>query len=461
MFNGLVQMNPQKDGEIIGDLATSLPEQPDEMTYVFKIPPGVKFHDGTVLTSDDIKANYEWMVKPPAGKVSTRQGILGPLISKIETPDPNTIRFTLNYPSASFLVNNTVEYVAIGPKSVLTADGDLANNPVGTGPFLRKSYTPGSSVELVRNDAYFKPNLPYLDGITVHIVPDRRTALENFLAGRLHIYSPTGEQVAEIESRLSGKAKVLEQPSNARNALFMMTTRPPFNDPRVREAVSLACSRDDHFELVLQGRGAPVGGYMAPAPGGQWSLPIDEIKAISGYGGADVEKAKALLAEAGVADVNLRLVARNISESLAVFLSEQLRQVGLETSTQLLDSGAAYQAGTNGDFDILPWATVPPLDDPDAVLGDVGGYSTSSRNWSKFSDPQVDELYNRQSRTLDATERKTLVNEIDRILLGKFVTICLGYTGALFAQYDTVQNKTYHLNENYTNRTYEDIWLSS
>jgi ABC-type transport system substrate-binding protein len=107
MFNGLVQMNPQKDGDVIPDLAKALPQQPDEVTYVFTIPPDVKFHDGSILTAEDVKANYEWMLKPPAGKVSTRQAILAPALYKIETPDATTVRFTLKAPSATFPLNPT------------------------------------------------------------------------------------------------------------------------------------------------------------------------------------------------------------------------------------------------------------------------------------------------------------------------------------------------------------------
>ena len=227
MFNGLVQMNPHKDGDIIPDLATALPEQADPVTYVFRIPPGIKFHDGSTLTSEDIKANYEWMISPPKGKTSTRQSILAPLIDSIQTPDATTVRFVLKYPSASFLLNQTVEYMAIGPKKVLDADGELGKNPVGTGPFVRKTYQPGVSVELSKNPNYFRTGRPYLDGMVVHILADRRTALENFLGGKVHMMGPNAEETQEIKSRLGAKINLVDAPSNSRNMLFMLTTKPP------------------------------------------------------------------------------------------------------------------------------------------------------------------------------------------------------------------------------------------
>lgn len=462
MFNGLLQMNPHKDGDIIVDLATALPEQPDAQTYVFRIPPDTKFHDGSILTAEDIKANYDWMIKPPAGKTSTRQSILGPVVDSIETPDATTVRFKLKNPSASFLLNQTVEYMAIGPKKVLDADGELGKNPIGTGPFTRKSYQSGVSVELEKFAGYFRKGLPYLDGIVIHILADRRTALENFLAGKVHMISPSAEETSEIKSRLGDKVVLTDAPSNSRNMLFMNTAKAPFNDPRVREALSLLFDREEHTALVYQGRGGTLSGYMAPAPNGVWSLPEADIKKVPGYSGADVAKAKAMLSAAGVnSGTTWKLISRNIYENLAVWCVEQLRKAGISATPQLLDTGAAYAAGNEGAFDIFPWTAVPALDDPDAVLGDIGGMTFAVRNWSKTNDPEIDRLYNEQTRTLDTAARKKLVNDLDRKLVSTFQTLQFGYAAPTYAHYKEVMNKTYLMNENYTNRTYEDIWLNS
>lgn len=459
MFNGLLQMNAHKDGEIQPDLATALPEQPDKQTYVFKINPSVKFHDGSSLTAEDVKANYDWMISPPAGKPSTRQSILAPVIDRIEIPDATTVKFIMKQPSASFLLNQTVEYMAVGPKKVLDADGELGKNPIGTGPFLRKSYQPGVSVELTRNPNYFKAGLPYLDGIVVHIIADRRTALENFLGGKIHIMSPSAEELQEIKNRLGSKVTLVDAPSNSRNMLFMLTDKPPFNDPRVREALSLLFDRQEHLALVYQGRGNPIGGYMAPEPAGIWALPESELKSIPGVVKADTAKAKAMLEQAGVTNATWKLVSRSLYQDLAVWTTEQLRKGGIQSTPQLLDTGAAYAAGNEGAFDVLPWTTVPALDDPDAVFGDIGGVTGAVRNWSRTKDPELDRLYLQQAQTFDNAERKKLVNQIDRKLVQTMQTLQFGYAGSTYAYYNAVKNKSFLMNENYTNRTYEDIWI--
>lgn len=459
MFNGLLQMNPHKDGEIQPDLATALPEQPDKQTYVFKIHPSVKFHDGSSLTAEDVKANYDWMISPPAGKPSTRQSILAPVIDRIEIPDATTVKFIMKQPSASFLLNQTVEYMAVGPKKVLDADGELGKNPIGTGPFLRKSYQPGVGVELTRNPNYFKAGLPYLDGIVVHIIADRRTALENFLGGKIHIMSPSAEELQEVKNRLGSKVTLVDAPSNSRNMLFMLTDKPPFNDRRVREALSLLFDRQEHLALVYQGRGNPIGGYMAPEPAGIWALPESELKSIPGVVKADTAKAKAMLEQAGVTNATWKLVSRSLYQDLAVWTTEQLRKGGIQSTPQLLDTGAAYAAGNEGAFDVLPWTTVPALDDPDAVFGDIGGVTGAVRNWSRTKDPELDRLYLQQAQTFDNAERKKLVNQIDRKLVQTMQTLQFGYAGSTYAYYNAVKNKSFLMNENYTNRTYEDIWL--
>jgi peptide/nickel transport system substrate-binding protein len=461
MFNGLIQMNPHKDSEMIADLATAMPELPDSKTYIFHITPDVRFHDGSIMTAADVKANYDWMRSPPSGKTSHRKDILS-VIDKIETPDASTVKFTLKQPSASFLLNQVVEYMAIGPAPILAADGDLAKNPIGTGPYMMKDFQPGVSVELLKHPQYFRKGLPYLDGMVIHIVGDRRTALENFLGGKLHTLSPNVEEAKEIRSRASEKFKLTDVVGNGRNLVYLNTSKSPMSDPRAREALSLLFDRQEHLALVYQGKGNPLGGCMAPGPGGKWSLPEAELRKISGYDNADVARAKVMLSEAGLGDgASLKLVTRDIYQDLAVWTTEQLRKVGISATPQLLDSAGAYAVADSGAFDIMPWGGFPALDDPDAVFTDVGGMTFAARNFSKTNDPEIDRLYLEQTKTMDVTARKKLVNDLDRRILSTFQSITLGYSSTTFATAISVQNKIWHFSENYTNRTMEDVWLDA
>jgi peptide/nickel transport system substrate-binding protein len=201
---------------------------------------------------------------------------------------------------------------------------------------------------------------------------------------------------------------------------------------------------------------------MAPAPGGIWSLPEAELRKIPGYDKADVAKAKAMLAEAGLGSgSSLKMVTRDIYQDLAVWTTEQLRKVGISATPQLLDSAGAYAVADSGAFDIMPWGGFPALDDPDAVFTDVGGMSFAARNFSKTNDPEIDRLYIEQTKTLDTSARKKLVNDLDRRILSTFQSITLGYSSSTFAAASSVKNKSWQFSENYTNRTMDDVWLDA
>jgi peptide/nickel transport system substrate-binding protein len=453
----LLTVNPHKEGEYVPDLATALPEQPDPTTYVFKLNPQAKFHDGTPVTAEDVVANYQWMIKPPPGEVSSRELILS-IVDSVTAVDPATVRFKLKGPNASFIANNAVPYVAIAPKAILAKDGNLKTNTVGAGPFKFKEFQPGVSFSLERNPNYFKPNLPYLDGIQFLVIRDRNTALENFIGGKFDFYQPQPEQLADIQSRLGSKATVKITPSTQRNHLFMNTERRPFNDPRVREALSVGLDRSVAVQVVSGGQGIELGSYMHPQ--GVWALPEAEIATIPGYTKkADVTKARALLTAAGVTGGDVRVLYRSIFENTGVYMVDQLRQLGFNPRPVVLEGAAIYTAGDSGDFDVFIWTAAPALDDPDAVLGDIG-VSSAPRNWSRITVPEADQAYARQTTTLDARERKALVNTADRALLSAFASIVIDYENLRFAFYPKLRNKDFLLGENYTNQKYEDVWLA-
>lgn len=458
VFNGLLTADPAQDGGILADLAEAIPESPDGATFIFKLRPGITFHDGTPLTVDDVIANYEWMISPPSGSTSSRQKILS-VIDKMEPTDSSTIKFTLKSPSASFLLNNSVPYVAIGRKSQLVSDGNLKQNPVGTGPFKFAKYEPGSVIELQRNTDYFKEERPYLDGITLPILKDRKTLLENLYQGRLDLYLAQPEELPEIQSRLGDKIVTKIAPSNQRNHVFMNTTRAPFNDIRVRRALSIGLDRSVAQQVMGGGQGAMLASYMHPD--GSWGLPESDLKGIDGYTeAADVQKAKQLLAEAGVPEgTKVDLLYRTLFEATGVYMVDQLKKLGFDVNPISLDGAAIYDAGNSGSFDIFIWTAAPALDDPDAVLGDVG-VSTAPRNWSQIVVPEADTAFEKQGSEFDPAKRKQLVNEADKALTAAFAAITLNFDAYRYTYYPKVQNKSFVLTDIYVNQRYEDVWLS-
>lgn len=459
VYNGLLKVDPAKEGGMLADLATTLPETPDATTYVFKLRPGVLFHDGSPLTADDVVANYQWMMSPPAGQSSSRQAILS-TVDSVRATDATTITVKLKAPSASFLLNQTVPYVAIGRKSQLVTDGNLKKDPVGTGPFKLTKYTPGSVISLAKNPAYFNKDLPYLDGLELPILKDRKTLLENYYAGKIDLYLAQPEELPDIKSRLGSKITVKITASNQRNHIFMNTKKAPFSDPRVRQALSIGLDRGAAIDIMGGGDGAAVGGYMHPQ--GAWGLSASELASIPGYAPkGDLAQAKALLSAAGVAPgLEVNLLYRTLFEPTGVFMVDQLTKLGFKPKPNSLDGAAITDAANSTNFDVFIWTAAPALDDPDAVMGDLG-VSSAPRNWSRIVVPAADAAYAKQQTELNVDARKQLVKEADKALLSSFASIVLNYDAYRYTYYPRVTNKTFLLTDIYVNQSYENVWLDA
>jgi peptide/nickel transport system substrate-binding protein len=262
-YNQLLQYDPKDpDNKIIPDLAESYELSNDGTSIVFKLHPGIKFHDGGEFTSEDIKANLEWIKDPPAKKPSPRSGALSP-IDHVETPDPLTAKVVLKQPSPSLIPNLATHYLGIGSKGDL-AKGDLGTQMNGTGPFKLKSYTRGVGTELERNPSYWVKDRPYLDGLSFLIVADENTAFTDFLAGRFHRFAQVlPENAGRIARETNGRARTESPPSTLRDELFFNGAKRPYNDIRVRQAVSLVLERASAIQVVQGGKGTPCG-YMLP-----------------------------------------------------------------------------------------------------------------------------------------------------------------------------------------------------
>ena len=163
-YSLLLKWDEDNYPKIVGDLAESWTISPDHKTYTFKIRKGVKFHDGTLLTSRDIKASYDKIIFPPPGVLS-RYKLFYHSVEKVEIPDEYTVVFHLKYPQASFLSGLASPWAFIYKADILTKDMHwYEKNVMGTGPFKLQEAVPGSHYAGTRNNDYFRKGLPYLDG---------------------------------------------------------------------------------------------------------------------------------------------------------------------------------------------------------------------------------------------------------------------------------------------------------
>ena len=466
-YSTLVQTDPYGYPKIIGDVATEWKIAKDGLAYTFKLRQDIKFHDGSPLTSADVKATYDKIVfPPPQGPRSPRKNAYEPVAS-IEAPDASTIMFKLKHPSASLLDNLASPWNAIYPKKYLDKDPNyFATHVMGSGPFKFKSYTRGSTFEGERNPDYFIKDRPYLDGYKFFISTETSVRAAAIRSGRAYIEFrdlPQSE-VDAIKKQLGDKIVVQHTPMTGQVGLALNVKHKLFSDVRVRKALSLGIDRYTGGKALAPLAGLKDVGALL-RPGTEFAMPQADLEKFPGFG-RDAEKnraeAKRLLAEAGYPNgFKVVLKNRNIRlpyQDWAVFVIQEWRKIGVEAEHRPLETAAWFADGRdNGNFEAIVLPTVEASDDPDIFLR---RYSTGdTQNWGRFSDPVIDDLFVRQARALDPSERKKLILQLQtRVLENAYYLPGLWWTRNV-VHWAKVKNYVAPPNH-YANQKLQDVWLS-
>ena len=403
-YSTLLQFDPYNFPKIVGDLATEWKVAPDGRTYTFKIRQGVRFHDGSPLTAADVKASYDKIIFPPPGVRSTRKSGYS-TVEAVEAPNPGTVVFRLKFPAASLLMNLASPWNVIYPKKYLDQDPNyFKTHAVGSGPFKFKSYVHGSTFEGERNPDYFLKDRPYLDGYKFFISTDTSVRAAAIRSGRAYIEFrdlPLAE-VEAIKKQLGDKVVVQQTPVTAAWGVWLNNTVKPFNDARVRKALTLGLDRYTMSRVLYPINGLKLIG-AGMRPGSEWALPQAELEKLPGFS-RDSEKSRAearrLLAEAGYPNgLKFVLKNRNIKlpyQDFAVFVIQEWRKIGVEVEHRPVETAAWFADGQNtGNYEAIVSAPVRFMDDPDVFMN---RYTTGdTENWGRVSDPRLDDLYARQA----------------------------------------------------------------
>jgi peptide/nickel transport system substrate-binding protein len=466
LYSTLLQIDPYSYPKIIGDVASEWKISSDGLTYTFKIRPGIKFHDGSPLTATDVKATYDKIVFPPDGVRSIRKNAYT-AITGIEAPDAGTVVFKLKFPSAALLDNLASPWNVIYPKKYVDKDPNhFKTNVMGSGPFKFKGYTRGSTFEGERNPDYFVKDRPYLNGYKFFISPETSVRAAAIRSGRAYIEfrDLPNSEVDAIKKQLGDKVVVQQTPMVGQFGIGMQNTVKPFNDIRVRKALTLALDRYTGGKVLYTLTGLrDVGGLMRP--GTEWALPDAELQKLPGFG-KDIEKnraeAKRLLAEAGFPNgFKTVLKNRNVKlpyQDFAVFAIQEWRKVGIEVDNRPLETAAWFaDLRDNGNFELGIQPTVEYVDDPDQFLR---RYTTGDpSNYGRFSDPAIDDLFSRQARTLDPAERKKLVHQLQKMVLEKAYYMPGLWWTRNVVHWAKVKNYVAPPSH-YTNQKLQDVWLA-
>ncbi|GAA2858081.1 ABC transporter substrate-binding protein [Aminobacter niigataensis] len=461
-YSTLVAYDQADPSKIVGDLATAWDVSPDGKEYAFNLVEGAVFHDGNPVTANDVKFTFDLVRNPPEGISSVRKNLFG-LVEAIEVDGSHRVVFKLSRAAPAFLSTLASAWMVVLPKHIGEQEPkSFKDKIVGSGPFKFDRYTRGVSLSLVRNPEFYVKDSPRLDGITFFIVPDDGTSYANLVNGQLDIYSEiSGEQKAETEAKYGDRIAVLEASSLSGDGISLNTRAKPFDDIRVREAISLALDREAAVQVATRGF-ASVGGFMPPGP---WELPSQELTAISGYGpdmAARREKALQLLSEAGYPEgLTVKLLARkgtSTHEARALFVKDQLALVGVRVAVDLKESATYFEQINEHNFEIATTQIGGLGNDPDLIFGEYHR-AKGSLNYSGVADNAVDELFDRQSVDPDKTSRKALVDQMNAAALSDFAFLLFFWKKDFFAHSKRL-NGVYLHSQADNNRKLQEAWIS-
>ena len=433
---------------IVPELAEKWSWQDNYRNLVFFLRKDVKWHDGQPFTSKDVKFTFDTVREAPDAPAKLR---INPRkewyanVDAVEAPDPHTVVFRLKRPQPSLVAMLASGYSPVIPAHVPIAEH--RSRCLGTGPFKFKEWKRGQSVELVRNPDYFVKGRPYLDGVRYTVIVERGTRVAALQANRIDVAYP-GETTLSIAEQLKGAVPSMvftETASNVSENLLLNTKKPPFDNVKVRRALSFAIDRHAYTQTVHRGL-AVVGASLAPKPWGVWGLVDKDLNQLPGYGGAAEGRAtaKKLLAEAGFGPGNplkLEIVTRAIAIYLdfSGFVISDLKQVGIEATLKQIDTAQWHPMVTRREFHVGTNLTGLGVDDPDANFYE--NYACGSpRNYGDYCNEEVMRLIDQQSQEIDQKKRLALVWQIQKKLEEDAARPTMGWRTDRFAHYPYVKN---------------------
>ncbi|MEO1201692.1 MAG: ABC transporter substrate-binding protein [Pseudomonadota bacterium] len=379
----------------------------DDLTYDFTLRDGLAFHDGTPLDAVAAKWNFERMLDPATG--SPRKNDLGPVESVDVTGD---LTFTVKFsePYAPFLhVMTNRGGLMVSPSAVETLGEDFATRAVGAGPFKVDSWTKNSELVLSRFDGYWREGLPFLDSVTVRPIADETVRLANLRSNTVQLVDSVPPQNFN-EIKAAGDLQTFEKGGVGFNAFSLNVTRPPFDDPSVRRALMHAVDPEVIQRIVFFDTGSIASGPIPP------SLAWAHDEAFDPYD-YDVEKAKALLAEAGVdTPIPFEITVIN-SPSLirmAEIIQAQASEAGFAPTIEQIDGPSLIVVLRAKDFD-MSWSPWSGRSDPDGNMFNwftIGG----PNNFAGYDNPEVDALMKKARTTVDEGERAALYREAEALI---------------------------------------------
>ncbi|WP_400164325.1 ABC transporter substrate-binding protein [Brevibacillus sp. TJ4] len=406
VYDSLTKLDENLD--LVPHLAEKWETSEDGKTITVTLAQGVKFHDGKDLTAEDVKFTFERILDPEVGSIS--KSYFSSLES-IEVKDPTTVVFHLKNPDAAFMANTSSASTAIVPVGA----GDLTTEPAGSGPYMLEKYESGQYVLLKKNPNYFKPELGQFETIKFQIMKDEAERLAAIRAGKIDITMVSADSATLLQN--SQGVEVKNYQSLEYSYLGINVAKKPFDDPRVRQAISYAVDRNQIVQTVWKGEAA-LTGPIAPAAK-SWALDPSNYDSYT----PNIEKAKALLAEAGYPDgfetqIDTASTYPDMIESAQV-IQQQLLAIGINAKINQLEWGNYVDTWSSKDTTLMVGRNTSGVDADRSMR--FFFHSEGSANVWNYSNPAYDQLVEQALVTVDVEERKKVYEQAQQLLVNEDV----------------------------------------
>ncbi|MEZ4662806.1 MAG: ABC transporter substrate-binding protein [Caldilineaceae bacterium] len=419
IYEPLLALDP--DMNVVPNLAATWEWSDDGTTLTVQLQPGVTFHNGNALTSADVKFSFERLLNEETG-AAARSFFTS--IQSIDTPDDLTVIFHLDAPNAAILAAMTNPNSAILSQAWMDGGGDPATEAVGTGPFKLTSWEADNVMKLEANRDYWREGLPRLDGIEFRTIPDESSILAGLRAGEIDWALINDPRVAVTASSGAGALTISRAPALAYHVLQLNASRPQFEDVRVRQAISCAIDRQQVLDTASLGEGE----VTSPATPSFYRAPLADLTCYQ----KDLEKSKALLAEAGVSDISFTVIAAGDEPPTAVAeaqnIQAQLAEIGVTVEIETLELGVYVDRWLAGDFDAAV-ALNGGNPDPDNMFFRYWHSTGNLNKVANYSSPEIDALLEKGRATTDVNERKAIYLDVQKALAeaAPWVWLYVGY----------------------------------
>lgn len=409
-----------KDLRTVPGLAEFWQISPDNLTYTFRLRAGVTFHDGKPAEAADVVASLKRVMSP---------AIASPLASRLASvadataPDARTVVVTLREPMAPLLT--ALASIAVVPRAFEGDKDGLQRAPMGTGPFKFAEWRPNGFIALEKNAAYWDRGKPRVDGVRFNIVPESATRQVGLTSGQFHIL-PNIDAATALQLRGRPNVRLAETLELAYTLIGMNVSKPPFDNPKVREALNYAINRQEIVQSALFGAGVP-GGSLSPALT-DWAVDVSTFPCFR----HDPARAQALLREAGVTApiaITLLVLPRQDIRDIAQVVQQQLNRAGFRVELRIPEIGQFVQDWRNSNFDAFASTNAGSTDPDDYYFRTfrTGG----STNVFKYSNPALDALLDAGRRETTMPARKAVYDRVQAMLACEGPAATLTY-GRLF-----------------------------